>query len=168
MKINKGFAPILLILVIIVLAVGGGAYYIGTKNNSVQKNIEVEPNSFTFFICDNKTLTIEKNYEIHYYKQNEKYYAVSVVNNKIGNNLQETSRDNYINGYNQMQTFFNPITSQSCKDLEDNRRTNFVNECVKKGPPPANWHPIPGQAWYSGTQAQCESYWKDIGDGIIM
>lgn len=41
MKNNKGFIGLGLILAIIaVLVIGGGAYYLGTKNSSVPKNIE--------------------------------------------------------------------------------------------------------------------------------
>jgi len=45
MKNDKGFVGLGLILAIIaVLVIGGGAYYLGTKNNSVPQNIEVNNN----------------------------------------------------------------------------------------------------------------------------
>ena len=38
MKNNNGFVPFIILAIIAVLAIGGGAYYLGTKNNSVTKN----------------------------------------------------------------------------------------------------------------------------------
>lgn len=47
MKNNKGFAPVLIILAVFaVLAIGGGAYYIETKNAPVKENI-VDNNTTT-------------------------------------------------------------------------------------------------------------------------
>lgn len=41
MKYNKGFAPLAIIAIIVgVLVIGVGAYYLGTKNNSIPKNTE--------------------------------------------------------------------------------------------------------------------------------
>lgn len=40
MKTNKGFAPVLILLAVFaVLAIGGGAYYVGTKNASNKENV---------------------------------------------------------------------------------------------------------------------------------
>lgn len=45
MKNNKGFAPIAIVLIVIaVLAIGGIAYYVGTKNNSVPQNTQENNN----------------------------------------------------------------------------------------------------------------------------
>lgn len=48
MKNNKGFIGIGLIIAIVVgvLVIGGGAYYIGTKNDSVPENVNMEENNY--------------------------------------------------------------------------------------------------------------------------
>lgn len=60
MNKNKGFLGIgLIIAIIVVLSVGGIAYYVGIKNNSVPKNIEEARNQFQQVKPNKLTLEVD-------------------------------------------------------------------------------------------------------------
>ena len=89
MKNNKGFVGLGLVLAIIaLLAIGGGVYYVGTKNNSVPKSVEnnlpVENENQNVVNNQLEENQIEKGqYKFAYYQYQDNKLYVSSIDGKV-------------------------------------------------------------------------------------
>ncbi len=107
-------------------------------------NFIEEPISFIIGYCDQGAL-LPTGSRGEYYKQDGKYYTK--------NGPTEITEQQYVYAYT------NPPTKQSCQALYEKQRSDFVYECMHRGPLPAGTLLAPGITWFRGTQAQCEQDW---------